>query len=237
MDACWAIVPAAGIGKRMAAYRPKQYLELTGETVLACTVRRLAAHASVSGIAIGLVPDDPYWPAVQAGLGDLGKPLHLFRGGGERCDTVRNGLDELARRGYGGAWALVHDAARPCLRAQDVATLIDTVQDRAVDGGILATPVRDTIKQVCDGRVIDRTVPREALWHALTPQMFRIDALHAAIDAALAARVNVTDEASAMEFRGASVMVVEGHADNIKITHPADLVLAEAILAGQNVTR
>jgi 2-C-methyl-D-erythritol 4-phosphate cytidylyltransferase len=152
-------------------------------------------------------------------------------GGAERCHSVLNGLGALPGA-TGDDWVLVHDAARPCLRQADLTTLIDTLAADAC-GGILAVPVRDTLKRCRADGHIEHTVDRERLWHALTPQMFRVRVLRDALRATLAAHRLVTDEAQAIELAGFVPRVVEGHADNIKITRPEDLALADHYLRTQ----
>lgn len=225
----WAVVPAAGVGSRMAAAKPKQYLPLCGKTVLEHTLDRLAAQPQLSGLVIALAPADPYWQTLDP---DCTLPLWRVDGGAERCHSVLNALESLRERAAAHDWVLVHDAARPCVRNSDIDRLIENVGHHGV-GGLLATPVRDTMKR-CDasGTVIS-TVPREDLWHALTPQMFRLEPLWEALQRAIAEGALVTDEASAMERAGLAPRVVPGHSDNIKITRPEDLALARFHLEQQ----
>jgi 2-C-methyl-D-erythritol 4-phosphate cytidylyltransferase len=162
-----------------------------------------------------------------------GKALEVVNGGAERCHSVLNGLDMLAGKAAPDDWVLVHDAARPCVRRDDIRALISAVSADS-DGGLLGVPVADTMKRVtADGRVA-ATVDRGGLWHALTPQMFRLEPLRAAMLQAITSHSLVTDEASAMELAGYRPLMVQGHRDNIKITLPADLALAAFYLqAGQ----
>jgi len=225
----WAVVPAAGKGARMGADRPKQYLELAGRTVLEHTLRRLLAEPRIAGIVVAFAPDDADGPRLVAGLGER---VLATVGGAERCHSVLNGLDALPGAADSD-WALVHDAARPCLRRGDLAKLIEQL---ATDpcGGILAVPVRDTLKRCAPDGAIEHTVDRDRLWHALTPQMFRLSVLRDALRASLSAQRLVTDEAQAVELAGFVPRVVEGHADNIKITRPEDLPLADYYLRTQS---
>jgi 2-C-methyl-D-erythritol 4-phosphate cytidylyltransferase len=225
----WAVVPAAGKGSRMGADRPKQYLELAGRTVLEHTLRRLLAEPRIAGIVVPFAPDDTEGPRIVAGLGARVVPT---LGGAERCHSVLNGLDALPDAADDD-WALVHDAARPCLRPGDLAKLIEQLSTNPC-GGILAVPVRDTLKRCAPDGAIEHTVDRNQLWHALTPQMFRLSVLRDALRAALAAQRLVTDEAQAVELAGFVPRVVEGHADNIKITRPEDLPLADYYLRNQS---
>jgi 2-C-methyl-D-erythritol 4-phosphate cytidylyltransferase len=224
----WAVVPAAGKGARMGADRPKQYLELAGRTVLEHTLRRLLDEPRIAGVVVAFAADDDEGPRIAARLGPR---VRAARGGAERCHSVLNGLDALPDAARHD-WVLVHDAARPCLRRRDLARLIETLADDDC-GGILAVPVRDTLKRCTDDGAIEHTVDRARLWHALTPQMFRLGILRDALAAALAAGRLVTDEAQAVELAGRSPRVVEGHADNIKITRPEDLPLAGYYLQTQ----
>ena len=225
----WAVIPAAGLGRRMGGERPKQYLELEGRPVIDHAVERMLLHPRLDGLVIALRDDDAWWAGTEfADHPDLAR----VAGGAERCDSVLNALEQLARRAHAEDWVLVHDAARPCVRRDDITRLVDCLRDDPV-GGLLGVPVHDTIKRVgADGRV-GSTVPREALWRAFTPQMFRLGMLREALRAALAAGVAVTDEASAMEWAGHAPRMVEGHADNIKITRAGDLDLAAFLLSKQ----
>ena len=153
-------------------------------------------------------------------------------GGAERPESVLRLLDALAERVPEEEWVLVHDAVRPCVRSADIDRLIDCLADHPA-GGLLGTPVRDTIKRADPAGRVEATVAREGLWHALTPQMFRLGALRQALAGALAAGVLVTDEAAAMEWAGWRPELVEGTADNLKITRPEDLALAAFYLARQ----
>jgi len=223
----WVVVPAAGRGTRVGGEIPKQYLNLIGRPLIRHTLERVAAHPRVSGLMIALAADDARWP----GWRELkGKPVHTCVGGGERADSVLAGLRALPAAVQGKDWVLVHDAARPCLRREDLDRLLDFGGAHDV-GAILAAPVRDTLKRGDARGAIVGTEPREALWRALTPQMFRRAALERALEAASVAGVAVTDEAMAMERLGLKPLLVEGAEDNIKVTTPADLALAEFLLA------
>lgn len=226
----WTIIPAAGVGSRMQADRPKQYLELLDRTVIEHTLGLFLDHPMVEGVVVAISPEDPYWKDLSVAGHD-----HLTRvdGGSERCHSVLNALSWLTAQDADADvddWVLVHDAARPCLRHEDLDHLIAKVTQEG-KGGILGIPVRDTMKQAAkDGRHIEQTVDRSHLWHALTPQMFRLGELRQAIEQALSDGFLVTDEASAMEHAGLQPLLVRGHADNIKITIPEDLALAEFYL-------
>lgn len=220
-----AVIPAAGVGSRMQSDCPKQYLTIEHHTVLWHSVSRLLAHPQVSQAVVAVSADDPYIADIKW---SDDKPVHVVEGGKERADSVLAGIRHAVGECQAD-WVLVHDAARPCLRPADLAKLVDTTL-AAEQGGILAVPVRDTMKRATADRHIGETVDRNALWHAQTPQMFPAAALESALATALAAGATITDEASALEWLGEQPLLVEGHADNIKITHPEDLALARFYL-------
>jgi 2-C-methyl-D-erythritol 4-phosphate cytidylyltransferase len=224
----WAVIPAAGVGKRMQADRPKQYLELHGKTVLEHSLSRFLDHPQISGVVVAVTDGDPYWQELA-----LEHPkLMVASGGEERCHSVLNALQVLRSSAASDDWVLVHDAARPCLRSEDIDHLIDVLKGHPV-GGLLGLPVADTMKRTAADDSVIETVPREHLWRALTPQMFRLGELHQALDSALRNGQLVTDDASAMELAGKAPKMVEGHGDNIKITRLQDLALAALYLAEQ----
>jgi len=223
----WAVIPAAGSGSRMATDTPKQYLPLHGQSVLEHALDTLFACNRIDGIVLALSPEDRYWQELGARYAD--RNLVRVEGGAERCHSVLNALARLADQADGADWVLVHDAARPCLRVEDVDALMDTLVPGS-DGGLLGVPVSDTMKRTRADGAITETVNRDRLWHAQTPQMFRLDQLRSAHEQALAQDLLVTDEASAMELAGYHPRVVRGHADNIKLTVPEDLALAEFYL-------
>lgn len=226
----WVVIPAAGIGSRMRADRPKQYLRLAGRCILEHTLDRFIDHPALAGLVVCLASDDPYWPNL-----DYARDARILRaaGGLERCDSVLNGLQRLAEAGASADdWVLVHDAARPNLARDDLNRLLVELADDPV-GGLLAVPARDTLKRVGpQGRVVE-TVDRSVIWQAFTPQMFRLGMLRTALDSALAGGLQVTDEASAMESAGHSPRVVEGRADNLKVTRPEDLAWLERCWQGE----
>lgn len=222
----WAVVPAAGTGRRMGADTPKQYLELLGRPVIRWTLEALLGHPRVQGAVVAIGEQDRHWPTVEL---PSGKAVHTVRGGDERCHSVHNALQLLRSAGDPDTWVLVHDAVRPCVRLDELDRLLEKGLAHP-DGALLATPVRDTLKrQDTDGRAAE-TVDRNGVWHAMTPQLFPLEALLSALDRSLRDGVRITDEAQAMERAGSSPLLVEGEATNIKVTRPADLVLAEAIL-------
>lgn len=223
----WAVVPAAGRGVRFGGDIPKQYLEAAGQPLIAHALGALLAHPRVAGAMVALAADDPRWP----GWTELhGKPVLRCIGGTERADSVLAALQALPRDAGDDALVLVHDAARPNLHRADLDRLIEAAVAHH-DGAILAAPVHDTLKRAGDDARIEATEPRARLWRALTPQAFRHAALAAALRQARTDGVVVTDEAMAMERAGARPRLVEGREDNLKVTTPADLALAEFLLS------
>lgn len=230
MTSLVAVIPAAGVGKRMGADRPKQYLPLLNASVLEHTLRQIDRLPFVSDIVISISEGDPYWPELSL---SLDHPLHCVSGGAERVDSVFNAVDHVKQHGLGD-WVLVHDAARPCVRIKDIQNLVDSVADHPC-GGILGAPVRDTMKQVAENNGITGTVDRSVLWHAFTPQLFRTELLHQALLQGLKRPDSITDESSALEALGYEPMMVAGSSDNLKITRPEDLPLAEFYLSTREV--
>ena len=231
-DGIWALVPAGGRGLRMQVPLPKQYLPLLGRPVILHTLERLCTHPRVRGVMVGVSDQDRHWQALIPMLANLPKFLGKYSGGETRAHTVLNGLKALSKHAKSEGWVLVHDAVRPCVRHADIDKLISTVAN-GQEGSLLALPVSDTVKRVDnEGRVIE-TVDRAGLWRAATPQMFRIGALTSALESALKQGSEITDEASAIEAAGGHPRVVACHADNIKVTLPEDLALAELYLKQQ----
>lgn len=228
----WSVIPAGGVGARMRSAVPKQYLPLRGTTVLVHTIERMGNHPRISGVAVAIAPSDEYWRKDDYACHEK---ILLAEAGAERCHSVLSALHRLSGVAAASDWVLVHDAARPCVRTADIDRLMDELAGHPI-GGLLAAPVRDTMKRAA-GNVVVETVPREGLWHALTPQMFRLEPLLQAIESALASGTLVTDEAQAMELQGHRPVLVEGHVDNIKITMPRDLALAELYLQQQEQER
>ncbi|HKE43394.1 MAG TPA: 2-C-methyl-D-erythritol 4-phosphate cytidylyltransferase [Steroidobacteraceae bacterium] len=223
----WAIVAAAGQGRRMDAGRPKQYLPLAGATVLERAIRPLWSDARIAAVIVVLAPDDEFWPKLPMAEAPR---LRTALGGATRQQSVLNGLVALAGRAAADDWVLVHDGARPCLGAEELDTLIAAVEHDSV-GGLLAVPLADTLKHAdASGLRSDATVDRKALWCAQTPQMFRYQLLRTALEQAVAQGLQLTDEAAAVEALGHRPRLVRGSARNLKITHREDLVLAEALL-------
>jgi len=211
---------------------PKQYLPLLGRPVIQRTLESLCAHSQVRGVLVGVAAEDDRWTELAKTLGHLPKLHGSFHGGVTRAQTVLNGLRTLGTHAQPNDWVMVHDAVRPCLRLTDVDRLIAAVKGHA-DGGLLALQVSDTVKRTDETGRITQTVPRMNLWRAQTPQMFRLHILERALQQALAQGSDITDEAAAIEVAGNHPIVVPGHADNIKITVPEDLALAELFLRQQ----
>lgn len=220
-----AIVPAAGVGSRMQHTTPKQYISLAGKTILEHTLAKLSQLPQLNSIVVALSETDPYFDDLT-----LADPrIVLAIGGKERADSVLNSLLFLAANPP--AWVLVHDAARPLVDIADIERLIAQCM-QADEGGILASKVKDTIKR--GQSHAQQTVPRDDLWQALTPQLFKYNELKTALQSALNGGVTITDEASAMEWANKPVKLVAGRSDNIKITTPEDLDLAGFLLQKQN---
>lgn len=233
----WVVIPASGVGSRMQAGVPKQYLQVQGKTILEHTLSRFACLTDVAGILVLVSDSDTYWAEIQDSLVVTYQSETLqfatTTGGKERSDTVLMGLSFLlnCKQLSPGQWVMVHDAARPCVREEDILKLLDSRDNPNVEGAILATPVRDTLKRSNDdGETILITQPRESLWQAQTPQLFKLGALFDALDKARLAKMLVTDEASAMEYSNKTVQLIEGSSDNIKLTTPADLKIVDYLL-------
>lgn len=206
----------------MAADRPKSYLSLGGRYLIDITLERLLGVAAVTQIELALHPEDQWWPRTKSAGCAAVRP---YVGGDQRADSVRAGLDVIRARAAADDWVMVHDVARPCVSGEDIEGLLATLVDNPV-GGLLATPLVDTVKQVAADGAVDATLDRRLLWRALTPQVFRFAVLDRALRQAHANRLNVTDEASAVEALGLRPQVVQGRSDNIKVTVPEDLALA-----------
>ncbi len=241
----WAVVPAAGVGRRMEAAHPKQYLPLAGKTVIEHSLAALLNTPSLHKIIVALGADDEYWR-------DLGcaedARIAQVEGGKERQDSVLNALEALCELHGADAedWVLVHDAARPCVKTADVEGLVTAVisacqQDAHYGGGLLAASMDNTVKESQESQATGQaalphvvaTRQRELLWQALTPQLFPLGLLKQALHDAAACAVALTDESSALERLGYRPLLVAGSKTNIKITHASDLLLAEAILASR----
>ncbi len=226
----WAIVPAAGTGARMQSDIPKQYLPLLGRPVILHTLERLCSYGRIAGVLVGIAPNDARWQTLQTT--GLQKLLGTFAGGRTRVQTVLNGIAALVKRARADDWVMVHDAVRPCVRHADLDKLVAVVAS-SPDGALLALPISDTVKRADAQARVEETVSRAGLWRAHTPQMFRLAMLRDALTAVAATNEDITDDSAAVERLGARPRVVEGFADNIKITHSSDLALAEMFLRQQ----
>lgn len=213
----------------MGGMVPKQYHSLNGKLVIEHSIGRLLKHPLIDSVYVALSREDHWWEsccfAGHAGVVPV-------EGGEERCHSVLNALCRIREEANAEDWVLVHDAARPCLRLMDIDRLVQELADDQV-GGILACRLSDTVKREEQPGVVAETLPREHLWRAFTPQMFRLGLLYEALSSALQTGKSVTDEASAIEMQGLKPRLVEGHSDNIKITHPHDLALAGFYLQQQ----
>lgn len=240
----WAVIPAAGIGSRMASDIPKQYLNIADKTILEHTLSIFLSSPKIHKVVVAIRPDDSFWPNTAI-ASTASEKLVTVTGGGERADSVLNCLSYIQSLGNNDKdWVLVHDAARPCLQASELHRMIDTLQTDDV-GGLMALPASDTIKyaklpesipsdegpQATSFASVETTLDRKRVWLAQTPQMFRLDALHSNIAKALALGLPITDEASAMEMAGFNVKLHPGRSDNLKITVTEDLRVATAILS------
>jgi 2-C-methyl-D-erythritol 4-phosphate cytidylyltransferase len=227
MSRYFAIVPAAGSGSRFGAEKPKQYLSLLGRPMIFHTLAALVACPEIDRVWVVLSPDDDEWRRYD--WSDLGAKLETVRCGGKtRAESVTNGLQAAAMMAADDDWVLVHDAARPCLSAEMLSNLISDLADDSV-GGILAVPVADTLKRADAAQRVAVTEPRDGLWQAQTPQMFR----YARLLEALTQCAEVTDEAGAIEALGLKPKLVSSDTTNLKVTYPADLALAAMILRGR----
>lgn len=225
----WAVIPAAGSGSRFSKTELKQYQYIQDRTVLEHTIRRIS-QLPLNGYVLAIGTQDTF--AQTLAFQNIDK-AHYCTGGAERVHSVLNALNHLLKFADENDWVLVHDAARPCVTIDCLNALVAKAIE-SNDSAILAIPVRDTLKQVKTGDHIDKTVSRDALWQAQTPQITKIGKLKKAIEHALENNVTITDEASALEYMGETVRVVMGRSDNIKITYPDDLELARLILQSQS---
>ncbi|CAI1722811.1 2-C-methyl-D-erythritol 4-phosphate cytidylyltransferase [Serratia fonticola] len=222
-----AVLPAAGIGSRMQAECPKQYLTIGHQTILEHAIHALLRHPRITQVIVAISPEDQQFKTLSIASDPR---VLVTEGGQQRADSVLAGL-QLAGNAH---WVLVHDAARPCLHPDDLERLLAITAHSKV-GGILAAPVRDTMKRAQVGQsIISHTVERQDLWHALTPQLFPLELLKLCLQRALDEGATVTDEASALEHCGYHPLLVAGRADNIKVTRPEDLALAAFYLTQLN---
>lgn len=230
-NSVWVVIPAAGIGQRMQSELPKQYLKIHNKTIIEHTLDCFLQHQDVAGIVVALSPDDQYWQSLEINTNPI---IHTTLGGSNRSDSVLQGLNYLNKLEVSSvnSWVMVHDAARPCLSKNDLDALLAIRNTNSI-GGLLASPVRDTMKRSVTSSsltTVSNTEPRDNLWHALTPQMFRLGPLKEALQQCKKQGAHVTDECSAMEFIAEKPIIVECVNNNIKVTHPSDLELATFLL-------
>lgn len=225
----WALIPAAGIGSRMGSDIPKQYLTIGNKTILEHTLDIFLKLPVIYKVVIALHPDDSHWQQLSI----KHDKILTVDGGDERVDSVQNALNKISEFDGDKDWVLVHDAARPCLSPTHIDNLIKA-KATSPDGVILAVPSFDTVKVTNDQQTIEKTVPRETVWLAQTPQFFSVEVLGDAIERSLADGLLITDEASAVEAQGYHPSLVIGSKKNIKVTEYEDLVIASLFLSHQS---
>ncbi|QCI21709.1 2-C-methyl-D-erythritol 4-phosphate cytidylyltransferase [Buchnera aphidicola (Hyadaphis tataricae)] len=217
-----AIVPASGMGTRMKSSIPKQYIKIKGYTILEYTLKTLLLHPAITHIIVSLNKSDNYFYKLS-----ISSHLRITSviGGKKRINSVLSGLSVKTNAN----WVIIHDAVRPCLKYQDLSKLIDVVHTKLI-GAVLARPVSDTIKYSDKNKTVLCTINRTNLWHALTPQLFQIHILKNCLYKIIKKKIDITDEASALEYYGYYPVLILGSASNIKITYPEDIALAEFYL-------
>lgn len=225
------IIPAAGVGSRMASVLPKQYLLLAGKPIISHTIQVFFNHPAISSIHLALNPEDEFWRSLT--LEPASKLKLHYTGGNSRGETVLNTLQAMHDAGTVAQtdWILVHDAARPGLTHQLLDNLLNNLQNDDV-GGLLAMPLADTLKQADQMNRSEKTIPRTDLWQAQTPQMFRFSVLKQALTQL---KGIATDEAEAIEALGLRPKLVQGEVRNLKVTYPQDLELLEALLNAEKI--
>ena len=228
MSKYFVVIPAAGVSTRMHADKPKQYLPLLDQPILQRVVNLFSSHPDIEKVVVVLHAKDHWWPTLQ--LSHPEKVLTAI-GGRARAHSVLLGLQFLTDYADKNDFVIVHDAARPCLQSKDITHFISEIKHHDV-GGLLGLPVVDTLKKVDDNNVVEKTISREHLWYAQTPQCFRYAILKSSIEKALSDNTIITDESSAMEYAGYKPKMVMGNPSNIKITFMADIVFAEKVLEG-----
>ncbi|MGH1471157.1 MAG: 2-C-methyl-D-erythritol 4-phosphate cytidylyltransferase [Cellvibrionaceae bacterium] len=236
----WLVVPAAGIGSRFNSDTPKQYLSLAGKTVLENTLHHFLSDEKIERIFLTLNPNDSHWKTLST---SHHSKVEVVEGGEDRHISVFNALKVLKEIADSEDFVLVHDAARPCITPSDIDSLIESTKDHAV-GGLLGAPVTDTLKNVgfeplsntdteekpLSKPVVLNTINRQTTWSAYTPQIFRFRILYEALRTLVKSETSVTDESMAIEYAGYQPLLVKGRSDNIKVTVPEDLDMAEKIL-------
>lgn len=233
IDHCYLVVPASGVGTRMQSSISKQYLQLdNGLSVLDQTLSTLLNIKKIKGCVVAISEQDSLFSSSQ--FYNHSKLLAIATGGKERYHSVINALNSLKPFVKDNDWILVHDAARPCIKAEDVENLIQQLENQKI-GGLLATKVVDTIKK-SSHQMVESTIERSNLWQAQTPQMYRFGILLNALNTAYNDGINITDEASAIEYLGLDSLLVESSKTNIKITSPDDLALANFYLNNSSIS-
>ena len=225
----WAVIPAAGVGSRMGAQVAKQYLEFHGKTLLEHCLDRLLSHPLIDGAVLALREDDSHWQQLDY---EAAKPVFITHGGEQRQHSVYSGLTTLQYRCGNNVIALVHDAVRPLVTHAELDRVIAAAKTNEA-GAILACAVTDTLKRQDDAMAIASTEPRERLWRAQTPQVFHLSPLLNALASVIDQGITITDDAQAIELQGYRPTLVESSAENLKITTPDDLRLAEIIWSHQ----
>ncbi|QWD89756.1 2-C-methyl-D-erythritol 4-phosphate cytidylyltransferase [Polynucleobacter sp. MWH-CaK5] len=230
------LIPCAGTGSRMGLKQPKQFELLAGQPMALHAIKTFLSMSEIGSVWVGVSEESKELPQEQPNASwPKDSRFHLSTtGGATRADTVVNTLKAMTKAGIDqDAWILVHDAARPGLTIEAARRLIQAVTEHVyVSGGILAMPMADTLKLISpqNPQCIGKTLPRDGLWLAQTPQMFRLMALTEALEAAIKNKFEVTDEASAMERAGCEPLLVPGEWRNIKVTYPQDWALMDQIL-------
>lgn len=227
----WAIIPASGIGQRMQSELPKQYMRLVSKTIIEHTLDRLLSHPEIAGAVVVLNPNDKHWEGLNY-QSQSEKPLIFAEGGVTRHQSVFNGLEKLCSFVMQDCYAMVHDAVRPLVTIKDLNRLIDAARHHSA-GALLGAPIADTIKRLNVDRTINQTINRSGLWRAFTPQLFNASLLMDALKFVAENKLEVTDDASAIEAIGQTPKIVLGSTENIKITLPEDLILARQIWQNQ----
>ncbi|MBY6211952.1 2-C-methyl-D-erythritol 4-phosphate cytidylyltransferase [Microbulbifer agarilyticus] len=219
----WVVVPAAGAGTRMGANTPKQYLPIDGKPLIAHTLENILSWPGLKGVVVSLSADDAVFVTLECAQDDK---VQTVIGGAERADSVLAALEYLSQHQSPASPVLVHDAARPLVSTEDIDKLL-----AAAPMALLAQPASDTVKLAGEENSVRKTLPREQIWLAQTPQKAPLGTLLQALQRGLDENPKaITDEASALELAGHAPELVAACRSNFKITHPSDLVLAEALL-------
>ena len=220
----WVVIPAGGMGSRMASEVPKQYLEINRITIIEHTINVFLDNQDIHQIIVCLPENDERFSAIPV---SGNSKVATTRGGDSRAQSVLNGLTSIDADT--SDWVLVHDAARPCLTSDLLASLINQLRCDDI-GGLLAVPAKDTLKLSNQDQSVDSTIDRSTIWQAQTPQMFRYGILKNALGNALEQGLDITDESSSLEHAGYKPKLIEGDSRNLKVTTPDDLVLAKFLL-------